>query len=511
MIPAPFPLLSLLIGLPASFALVVLSLPNPALAKKIAFGGALLELLLSLTVFRYFNANLTDFQLVEQYPWIRALNINYMLGVDGISIQFLPLTALLVCISILASWNSVQTFKPLHFALLLILESTTVGAFCAIDNILFYLFGEISAPVIFFLIGLWGIGPQRRSSAIKYILYMSFGSILLLFAFILVALYHASQLGDISPRNLLFNLPELFLNPIEDRFQPLIFLLLLIGFSIKAPLVPFHTWLPSVSMEAPTQLTAILLGLKIGIYGMLRFAMGLAPSAAVQYSWILGSLGAITLIYGAVIALQQSNLRRMLAYASISQIGLVIIGLTSLNMQGIQGTLLQMFNFSLVASCLMLIAGFIQHRLGSTDVIHLGGLTKVMPKLSVFYFLFGLASIGFPGGSIFPAELLLILGALNAHPSLGMTALIGTILSASYMLAFSRRAFFGPITHVGIHKLQDLRKREIALLFLPTLLVLWFGFFPNQLLTLTKASAENWLSRQIDQPILNLERPLQNP
>ncbi len=181
-----------------------------------------------------------------------------------------------------------------------------------------------------------------------------------------------------------------------DDLQPIIFLLLILGFAVKAPLVPFHTWLPTVSMEAPTQMTAILVGLKLGLYGILRYAMTLVPSAAVQYSWVLGIFGAVTLVYGALIALQQSNLRRLLAYANISHAGLVVIGITSLNMTGIQGALLQLFNFTLVASSLMLIAGFIQNRLGSTDIIHLGGIAKVMPKLTLFFYLFTLANIGQP-------------------------------------------------------------------------------------------------------------------
>ena len=229
--------------------------------------------------------------------------------------------------------------------------------------------------------------------------------------------------------------------------QVVIFLLLFAGFAVKAPLVPFHTWLPTTAMEAPTQLTALLIGLKLGAFGILRFAMPLTPDASVEYAWVLGIFGAITFIYAAMIAMQQTNLRRLLAYASISHVGLVIVGIATLNMQGIQGAIFQLLNFSLIASCLILIAGFIQHRLGSTELIHLGGLAKVMPRLTTFFFLFAMASIGVPGTSGFPAELLLIVGALTAHPGLGIAALLGAILGAAYMLSFIRRAFLGPVVH----------------------------------------------------------------
>jgi NADH-quinone oxidoreductase subunit M len=222
--------------------------------------------------------------------------------------------------------------------------------------------------------------------------------------------------------------------------------------------------------------------------------MPLAPSAAVEYSWILAILGAVTLIYGALIALQQTNLRRLLAYASISHVGLVVIGIASLNIQGIQGAVFQLLNFSLVASSLILITGMIQHRLGSTEIIHLGGMAKVLPRLTCFYFLFTLASIGVPGTSGFPAELMLIIGALKAHASLGIAALVGAVLGAAYMLSFIRRAFFGPITQSVVSQAQDLSRREVLLLCAPALLVLVFGFFPDSVLHINQMASERWLA-----------------
>jgi len=500
---ASFPILSLIILLPLLGAIMVAVTPNIRLAKYLALSIATLELIATGIVVKLFNADIGNhFQLAERYAWIPSLKIEYLIGVDGISVLFLPMSALLTLMVVMASWNSVQHQPRFHLALLLALEGVTIGVFLALDMALFFLFWELTLPPIFFLIGLWGIGAGRRSAAIKYTLFMLFGGVPLLFAIIILAVNHATAVGGSIPQDLAFSLPVLLETSLPDNLQALVFLLLLLGFAVKAPLVPFHTWLPAVAMEGPTQMTALLTGLKLGAFGIIRFAMPLAPSAAVQYSWVLGILGAITLIYSALIALQQTNLRRLLAYASVSHVGLVIVGIASLNMQGLQGAIFQLLNFTMVAGSLMLVAGFIQHRLGSTEAIHLGGLAKVMPRLTCFYFLFALASIGLPGTSGFPAELLLIVSTMLAHPSISIAALIGAILSAAYMLSFTRRAFFGPISQASVKQVQDLRPRELTLLCVSALLILGFGFFPNSVLKVNRATAEAWLSRLMDQPVL---------
>ena len=500
---ACFPVLSLIILLPLFGAMTVAVSRNIRLAKNIALGVAALELIATLAAVLLFNAEFgNDFQLVERHAWIPSLNIEYLIGVDGISILFLPMSALLTLMAIIASWNSVQHLTRLHFALLLVLESITLGVFLALDMALFFLFWELTLPPIFFLISLWGIGSGRRSAAIKYTLFMLFGGVPLLFAILILAINHATAVGGTVPQDMAFSLPVLLATPLPDKLQALVFLLLLLGFAVKTPLAPFHTWLPTVAMEGPAQLTALLTGLKLGAFGIIRFAMPLAPSAAVQYSWVLGILGAITLVYSALIALQQTNLRRLLAYASISHVGLVIVGVASLNMQGLQGAIFQLLNFTMVAGSLMLVAGFIQHRLGSTETIHLGGLAKTMPQLTCFYFLFALASIGLPGTSGFPAELLLIVSTMLAHPSISIAALVGAVLSAAYMLSFTRRAFFGPVTQTDVEQVQDLRPRELTLLCVSALLIVAFGFFPNSVLKTNRASAEAWLARLLDQPVL---------
>jgi NADH-quinone oxidoreductase subunit M len=497
MIEQNVPILSIVIALPVLGAIAIGAIQNIGLAKRVALLVAGLELIATLVVVQWFDSANGDFQLVERHAWIPSLNIDFLIGIDGISVLFLPMSALLTLVAIIASWNSVQHLTRFHFALLLIIEGGTMGVFVALDMMLFFLFWELILPPIFFLIGLWGAGPQRRGAAMKYMLYMLFSGVPLLFALIILGVNHAMQTGGSIPHDLSFSFPVLLKTPVSNDLQVIIFLLLLTGFAVKAPLAPFHTWLPTTAVEAPTQLTALLIGLKLGAFGILRFAMPLTPHASVEYAWVLGIFGAVTFIYAAMIALQQTNLRRLLAYASISHVGLVIVGIATLNMQGIQGAIFQLLNFSMIASCLMLIAGFIQHRIGSTEIIHLGGIAKVMPRLTSFFFLFAIASMGIPGTSGFPAELLLIIGALNAHPGLGVAALLGAILGAAYMLSFMRRTFFGPVVNTRLSQIQDLRAREFGLLCIPALLVLFFGFFPDLVLDINKIAAESWLSRLI--------------
>jgi NADH-quinone oxidoreductase subunit M len=494
------PLLSALIFFPFFGAMVVGWLGNKGFPRVVATVVAVTELLLSLIVCCYFNPDNDQFQFIERYNWITGLGVEYLVGVDGISLLFLPMSAILTLTVIVASWKSILHLEAFHYALLLALEGITMGVFTALDTVLFFLFWELTLPPIFFLIGLWGIGPHRRATAIKYTLFMLFGGAALLLAFILLAL-NTTLPENGAVHGLVFNLPVLLENPVADDLQGIVFVLLMLAFAVKTPLIPFHTWMPTAAMEGSPPLVALLTGLKLGAYGMIRFAMPLAPSAAVDYSWLLGVLGALTLIYGALIALYQTNLRRLLAYASISHVGLVVVGIASLNMQGIQGALFQLLNFTVVASSLMLIAGIIQHRLGSTETVHLGGLAKVMPKLTGFYFIFTLASIGIPGTSGFPAEFLLIVSALMAHPSLGIAALAAAVLGAAYMLDFTRKAFLGPIIHRRVKQCQDLRRREMLLLCAPAALVIVFGFFPNPILQLPSKSVDAWLSRILEQPI----------
>jgi NADH-quinone oxidoreductase subunit M len=498
-----FPILSLCLVWPLFGALLLALVRDQRLAKRMALSVAGLELLFTLAAVYGFNPDNAGFQWQENHAWIPGLNIHYQLGVDGISVLFLPMTALLSLMALLASWNSVQHLLRFHLALLLALESATIGVFTALDMALFFLFWELTLPPIFFLMGLWGIGAGRRQAAMKYTLYMLFGGVPLLFAIIMLAINHAHSVGGAIPRDLAFSLPMLLNTPMAEQAQEMVFLLLLLGFAVKAPLLPFHTWLPTAAMEAPTYLSALLVGLKLGVYGVIRFAIPLAPGAALEHRWLLAILGAVTLIYGALIALQQTNLRRLLAYSSISHVGLVIVGIAAFNLQGLQGAVMQLLNFGIVAGSLMLIAGMIQQRLGSSELLHLGGLAKPMPRLTALFFLFGLSSIGVPGSNGFPAELLLFVGILQAYPALSIVALFGAVLAAAYLLGFVRKGFWGPAVHGNMRICEDLRPRELALLALPALLVLIVGLYPHGVLSSQEATLTGWL-QHLHKPALLL-------
>ncbi|PPD03585.1 MAG: oxidoreductase [Methylobacter sp.] len=490
-----FPPLSLLVLLPLVAALLTAFSRPPLPAKMLALAATALELVLSIWVLFRFDPGNSRFQLVEHYPWMPDLQIGFMFGLDGIAVLFVPVAALLVLMTVLAGWHSVQTRPKLYYGLLLMLESMAMGVYLTLDTINFLLFWELTLPPLFLLTGLWGIGAWHRGAAMKLGLTLLAAAIPLLFAFVMLAANHADQNGGDLTATLAFTLPALMETPVPYSLQTQVFPLLLLGFAVTAPLVPFHTWLSSATMEAPIAVATLLLGLKLSVFGILRYAMQLTPAAAVEYSWVLGILGGITLIYASLVAMQQTSLRRMLAYAGTGHTGLAIIGISALNVQGLQGAILLLLNFTVSASCLMLITGFIHARLGSSEAVHLGGLAGAMPRLTGFFLLFTTVGLGMPGTSGFPAELLLIFGAMIAHPSLAITAVAGLVFTAAYTLPMLRRVFWGPARHPAITRAQDLKPRELAVLALPAVLALWLGFFPGTTLNLTKNAAEAWLNR----------------
>ncbi|HLF96561.1 MAG TPA: NADH-quinone oxidoreductase subunit M, partial [Methylococcaceae bacterium] len=434
MLPSGFPLLSLVIFLPLVAAAGLFFIDDATLARRAALVAALLELGLCLLPLLGLDTARGDMQFLEKRTWIASLDIHWQVGVDGVSALFLPLTALLTVLVMLASWTSISHMTRLYFALLLALESVTLGIFCALDLVLFFLFWELTLPAVFFLVSLWGVGPQRRFAAAKYTLMMLAGGVPLLFGFILLALGPGD--GGLS-----FDYLHLLDHPPPPARQSLIFLLLLLGFAVKMPLFPFHVWLPRLAMEGPTGLAALLVGIKIGAYGILRFALPLAPAAAREQAGLLTLLGIAGALYGALLALSQGNLRRMLAFSSVSHVGLVLVGLAALNVQGVQGAVFQLANFTLITGGLFLLTGFLHHRLGTTDLIHLGGAARAMPLLASGFFVLGAASIGVPGTNGFAAEHLIVLGALQAHTGLGLAVLLAAVLGAAYFLEAFRRAF----------------------------------------------------------------------
>jgi NADH-quinone oxidoreductase subunit M len=491
---AGFPLLSLLLGLPLAGAVLLWMLPA-RLARATAVVVAVLELLLAGGLVGAVHPGQAGFQWVERFSWMPTVNAHYLLGVDGLSVLFLPCSALLFVAVLLSS----RLESRLYFALLLALEGITMGIFCALDTLLFFLFWELTLVPLYFLVTLWGIGPQRRFAAIQYTLFMLGGGALLLFGFLLVAngvaALHAVPNAVLPPSSLVFDLPSLLANPLPlDRQWP-VFLLLLAGFAVKTPVVPFHVWLPTLAMEGPVAVVAIMTGIKLGAYGLLRFALPLAPQAAQEWHWLLAGLGVVGIFYGGLAALAQTNLRRMLAFSSVSHVGLVLLGLSTLTVQGVQGAVLQLLNFTVMAGGLFLLAGFVRRRTDSTELVQLGGLVRAMPMATTFFLLFGLASMGLPLTSGFPAEQLIVLGAMTVHKGAALAAIGGQILGAAYFLHYYRRAFLGPVRHPVVAAAADLTRWEGVAVLLLAIPVLLSGFYPQWIVHFTQTAAVRWVAR----------------
>ena len=487
---ATFPLLSLLIiTLPLGGALIWLW-PNAAHARWLALGTAIIDLMLSMFVLFRFDPNVAGFQFVERTEWMSSINAYYQVGVDGVSVLFLPLTVMLFIGVILTSWRSVAHMQQLYYSLLLLLESATLGIFCALDGILFILFWELTLIPIYFLVSFWGVGPNRRFAAVKYTLFMLAGGVPLIFGFILLAFNHVEIAGSLS-----FDYFEWLNTPLSMDIQKQIFLLLLLGFAFKLPVVPLHTWLPVMAMQGPASVTATLVGLKLGAYGVIRFVIPLAPDAAQEFAWLLAALGTVGLLYGAVVAMAQTNLRRMLAFSSISHVGLVLLGIAAFTQQGLQGAIFQLLNFVVVASGLFLVTGLLHHRLGSTDIISLGGTARSMPLLSTFFLMFGLAAMGIPGTSGFPAEFLILYAVITTHTGAGLAALATVIVGAAYFITLYRRAFLGPASSSAITQADDLQTRELFIVVLFAILILVAGLYPASVLNVISASTQGWINR----------------
>ena len=476
------PLLSLIIFLPLASAALLWLLPG-RLARWVVAVSQLLTLLLSTAALLAYVPAGAPFQLSERVLWIASLNIHYLVAVDGLSVLFLPATALLFLGSLVASWNRVADAPRLHYSLLLLLQTATLGIFCALDTLLFFTFWELALVPLYFLLGRWGATVASPQVAARYFLIMLASGIPLLIAFVLLA---ASQ-----PQPT-FDLIALLAVPLPASTQTAVFLLCLLGFAFKVPLVPLHTWLPQLALAAPGSLTALLVGLKLGAYGLIRFAIPLAPNAAQDLHWLLAGLGTVSLLYGAVGMLGQSNLRVALAYASICHVGLAVLGLASFTATGVQGAVSLLLSFSVASGGAFLLLEFLRQRTGSTDLNTLGGAAKTMPLLVTGFLICGLAGVGMPGTSSFPGEFMLILAALNSHTGAGMAALFGLSIAAGAFLALYRKAFFGPVVRAEVAQAEDLRPREWLVLLALIAMVVIIGVYPGPWIDLVRPSAEAW-------------------
>lgn len=476
------PLLSLLVFLPLAGAGLIWLLPSRATRPVVAL-TMIITLALGVAALAAYEPSGARFQLIERAAWIASLNVHYLLGIDGIAVLFLPATALLFLGSLVASWNAVHDAPRLHYSLLLLLQTANLGIFCALDTALFFVFWELTLVPLYFLLGRWGVTTGRAAAAPRYFLIMLAGGIPLLLAFVILA---------VSQPVPTFDLMALLAVPLPRSTQTAVFLLCLIGFGVKVPLVPLHTWLPQFSLAAPGSLTALLVGLKLGAFGLIRFAVPLAPEAALDMHWLLAGLGTVAILYGAVGMLAQSNLRVGLAYASICHVGLAVLGLASYTAQGAQGAVSLLLSFSVATGGAFILLEFLRQRTGSTDIHALGGAAKTMPLLATGFLICGLAGVGMPGTSSFPGEFLLIIAALHSHTGAGMAALFGLSIAAGGFLALYRKAFFGPVERENVAQATDLRPREWAVLVALIVMIAGIGIYPGPWIEIVRPAAEVW-------------------
>jgi NADH-quinone oxidoreductase subunit M len=437
---------------------------------------------------------------VEQQPWIPQFGITYYLGIDGISLLLVLLTTFLTPVIILGSWNSINERVKTFHSSLFVLQTAMLGTFLSMDMVLFYVFWELSLVPMYFMIGIWG-GKRRIYATVKFFIYTMAGSVFMLLAIIYMMLITEGTLGHMSASVLDFyqiKVPFVggdFLNP-----QTLTFFAFALAFAIKVPMFPVHTWLPDAHVEAPTPGSVILAGvmLKMGTYGFLRFAIPLFPEAAQYWSWIFMFLGVFGIIYGALVAMVQPDIKKLVAYSSVSHMGYVIIGLFAMNSMGINGSLFQMLSHGISTGALFLLVGMIYERTHSREIKDYGGLAKVMPKFTIAFFIITLSSIAVPMTNGFVGEFLILMGTYMASPKYAYGAVVGVVLGAAYMLWMFKRVFFGPpgsIVQAAIgenpkHSLPDLSIRETLTLAPLLVLVFWMGLAPNHFLNLAKTSID---------------------
>jgi len=487
-------ILTTIIFLPLVGALVI-SLINSERKNLIKFLGLFFSTLtfaLSAYVFLKYEPQKTGFQFVEIYPWIRSLDISYKIGIDGISLLLLVLTTFLTPVGLLATWGSVDKRVKGYVIMFLLLETGMNGVFCALDTFLFYIFWETMLIPMYFIIGIWG-GENRIYAAVKFVIYTMVGSLLMLVAIIALGNF-ASQLngqftGDLE--KLYEVAPKVALNA-----QILMFLAFTLSFAIKLPLFPFHTWLPDAHVEAPTAGSVILAGvlLKMGTYGILRFSIPLFPEATFIFLPYIAVLAVIGIIYGALVSFVQPDLKKLVAYSSVSHLGFVVLGLMGLTIESVQGGLIQMVNHGLSTGALFMLVGMIYDRRHTRMIEEFGGLARVTPVYATFFMIVALSSLGLPGLNGFVGEFLILLGSFKSK-FLGTTAFSilaasGVILAAVYLLTAYQRIFFGKVTKPENQNIKDLNLREIVSLAFVLIFIVWIGIYPNTFLKKSEPSVK---------------------
>ncbi len=467
-----FPLLSSIILCPCIGALFILfAVKNDKLAKIIALISSLVSLIISGVIYCLFDKQISGFQMQETQILINSINCNYHLGIDGVSIFFVMLTALLTPLCILASWEDIKFRVKEYMVAFLLLEALVLGVFCALDMLLFYVFFEAMLIPMFLIIGVWG-GERRIYAAIKFFLYTLAGSLLLLIAII----YIYQQTGEFNIINLHQLVPKFL-----PKVQNLLWLAFFASFAVKVPMWPVHTWLPDAHVEAPTAGSMILAGilLKMGAYGFLRFSLPMLPSASQHFAHLVMVLSAIAVIYASMVAFAQTNMKKLIAYSSVAHMGFVTIGIFTFNQIAIEGALFQMISHGIVSAALFLAVGVLYDRMHTKEINAYGGVVNKMPIFAFIFMIFTLASVGLPATSGFVGEMLVIVGTFAANKFYAMLIATSLILGAAYMLWLYRRVMFGNITNPQVEQLEDVNCRELLIYMPLVILTLLLGIYPN--------------------------------
>jgi len=490
---ATVPLLTLLVFAPLVGAVLLALLPREPLAgvRRAALVFSLVPFALSLWMLARFRPGEAEFQLVERVAWIPAWGIEYHLGVDGVSLFLVLLTAFLTPIVVLASWGDIHRRVKEFFALLLVLETGMLGTFLALDLFLFYVFWEVMLVPMAFLIGVWG-GPQRVYAAIKFVLYTMAGSLLMLVGILYLAWQVKVQTGAFA-----FGYERFLALHLGAREQLYLFAAFALAFAIKVPLFPFHTWLPDAHVEAPTGGSVILAGvlLKMGTYGFLRFAIPLFPAAVATASPAVVALAVAGIVYGALVATVQPDLKKLVAYSSVSHLGFVMLGLFALTPTAVSGGVYQMLNHGLSTGALFLLVGMIYERRHTRMIADFGGLWTAVPVYAACFLVVMLASVGLPGLNGFVGEFLILLGAFGPWPWATAVATSGVVLGALYLLWMYERVIFGPLVRPENAALEDLRGRELAVLVPIIALCFVMGLYPAPFLRRMQPSVDRILAR----------------
>ncbi|MFA3782106.1 NADH-quinone oxidoreductase subunit M [Melioribacteraceae bacterium 4301-Me] len=491
-------LLTYLLLTPVAGSLIVLLLKEekPKAIRWFTFAVSLLTFVISLVIYSKFDKSVSGFQFQDKIVWVKSLNISYFVGIDGVSLLLILLTTFLTPLTLLSSWKAIDRKVKMFSFMMLFLETGMVGVFMSLDMFLFYVFWEAMLIPMYFIIGIWG-GEQRIYASVKFFIYTMFGSLLMLVAIIWLAVYASNSLGSFTT-----NLLDLYkVGPnVPQQIQKWMFFAFLLSFAIKVPIFPLHTWLPDAHVQAPTAGSVILAGvlLKMGTYGILRFCLPLFPQSSVNFAPFISILAVVGIIYGALVAMVQPDMKKLVAYSSVSHLGFVVLGIFAMTEEAVQGAVIQMINHGLSTGALFLLVGIIYERTHSREISYYGGIAKIIPIYSAVLMIVSLSSIGLPGLNGFVGEFLILLGSFKSTVLnswwFTIFATSGVIFAAVYLLWMYQRVVFGEVKNSELNnKLYDMTARELIVLIPILIFIVWIGIYPSTFLEVTKLSSESIL------------------